>query len=154
MVRHYYSTVIPTLPNTLPSVHYFIAPLELPRRPAILVLLGQLIPLGRPYRTQPTELHKMLIARKRVRALPSGHLASRYLLIPHHVILNKMSSIGHTAAIFLQGHLAECRSPASQCITSDVDTSDTKDAAAREVDVGVEVGIGSDGEHEANEEAE
>nr|GEU50281.1 hypothetical protein [Tanacetum cinerariifolium] len=49
-----------------------------PRRPAILVLPSQEIPLGRPYRTQPNEVHKMLTTRKKVRALPSGRLASRY----------------------------------------------------------------------------
>ncbi|GJZ06393.1 putative reverse transcriptase domain-containing protein [Tanacetum coccineum] len=36
------------------------------------------IPLGRPYRAQPNEVHKMLTVRKRVLALPSGRLASRY----------------------------------------------------------------------------
>nr|GEY02838.1 hypothetical protein [Tanacetum cinerariifolium] len=33
---------------------------------------------SRPYHTQPNGVRKMLIARKRVRALPSGRLASRY----------------------------------------------------------------------------
>ncbi|GKF07269.1 hypothetical protein Tco_0041493 [Tanacetum coccineum] len=41
----------------LPGVH---------RRPAILVLPGQEIPLGRPYRTHPDGVLKMLTARKRV----------------------------------------------------------------------------------------
>ncbi|GJZ50027.1 hypothetical protein Tco_0604217, partial [Tanacetum coccineum] len=64
----------PTLRQILP------APSRLPRRPAILVLLGQPIPFGRPYRTQPNGVCKMLTTRKRVRALPSGCLASRYPL--------------------------------------------------------------------------
>ncbi|GKA53166.1 hypothetical protein Tco_0746481 [Tanacetum coccineum] len=54
------------------------APPGLHRRPAVLVLPGQPIPLGQPYRTQPNGVRKMLTARKRVRALPSGRLASRY----------------------------------------------------------------------------
>nr|GEV94266.1 hypothetical protein [Tanacetum cinerariifolium] len=49
-----------------------------PLRPAILVLPSQEIPFGRPYHTQPNEVRKMLTTRKRVRALPSGRLASRY----------------------------------------------------------------------------
>ncbi|GJW62209.1 hypothetical protein Tco_0111544 [Tanacetum coccineum] len=56
------------------------APPGLPRRPTILVLPGQPIPFGRPYRTQPNGVCKMLTTRKRVRALPSGRLASSYLL--------------------------------------------------------------------------
>ncbi|GJS90539.1 putative ribonuclease H-like domain-containing protein [Tanacetum coccineum] len=62
-----------------PTQHQILpAPLGLPRRPAILILPGQLIPLGRPYRTQPNRVRKMLTTRKRVRALPVGRLASRY----------------------------------------------------------------------------
>ncbi|GJR61173.1 putative reverse transcriptase domain-containing protein [Tanacetum coccineum] len=58
-----------------PPTHQILpAPPSLPRRPSILVLPGQPIPFGRPYRTQPNE-----VPRKRVRALPSGRLASRYL---------------------------------------------------------------------------
>ncbi|GKB01619.1 hypothetical protein Tco_0829663 [Tanacetum coccineum] len=66
------------------------APLGVPRRPAILVLPGQEIPLGRPYCTQPKGVRKMLIARKRVRALPSGRLASRCPL--DHYSSNHFSS--------------------------------------------------------------
>ncbi|GKA04087.1 MAK10-like protein [Tanacetum coccineum] len=39
---------------------------------------SQLIPIGRPYRTQPNGVRKMLTARKRVRAPPVGRLKSRY----------------------------------------------------------------------------
>nr|GEV94238.1 RNA-directed DNA polymerase, eukaryota, reverse transcriptase zinc-binding domain protein [Tanacetum cinerariifolium] len=46
-------------PSPPPSPH-------VPRRPAILVLPGQSIPLGRPYHTQPNEVRKMLTARKSV----------------------------------------------------------------------------------------
>ncbi|GKB54826.1 hypothetical protein Tco_0905579 [Tanacetum coccineum] len=63
-------------PPTLRQI--LAAPSGLPRRPTILIFLGQPIPLGRTYRTQPNGVRKMLTARKRVRALPSGHLASRY----------------------------------------------------------------------------
>ncbi|GJT69766.1 putative ribonuclease H-like domain-containing protein [Tanacetum coccineum] len=73
--------------SSLPSLptHYLSpsdvtppVPPRLPRRPAVLVLLGQPIPLGQPYRTQPNGVRKMLTTRKRVRAIPSGRLASRY----------------------------------------------------------------------------
>ncbi|GKD85557.1 hypothetical protein Tco_1356711, partial [Tanacetum coccineum] len=61
------------------AVHQILsAPPDIPRRPDILVFPGQEIPLGRPYRTQPSRVRKMLTARKRVRALPSGRLALRY----------------------------------------------------------------------------
>ncbi|GKC40552.1 putative reverse transcriptase domain-containing protein, partial [Tanacetum coccineum] len=54
-------------------------PPGLPRRQAILVLPGQPIPIGRPYRTQPNGVLKMLTARKSVGSLPTLRLASRYL---------------------------------------------------------------------------
>ncbi|GJY43232.1 hypothetical protein Tco_0431445 [Tanacetum coccineum] len=54
------------------------APPSLPRRSAILVLPGQPIPVGRPYRTQPNRVLQMF-ARKRVIPLPTHRLASRYL---------------------------------------------------------------------------
>ncbi|GJT47196.1 hypothetical protein Tco_0955911 [Tanacetum coccineum] len=50
----------------------------LPRRPAILVLLGQPIPVGRPYYTHPNGVLKMLTARKRVEPLPTYRPALRY----------------------------------------------------------------------------
>nr|GEV76655.1 hypothetical protein [Tanacetum cinerariifolium] len=87
--------VVSTLPHTSPFLYtdssnsdtserpplqdpYEILPTppDFPRRPAILVLLGQSIPVGRPYHTQPNSVRKMLTVRKRVRALPSGRLAS------------------------------------------------------------------------------
>ncbi|GJY09786.1 putative reverse transcriptase domain-containing protein, partial [Tanacetum coccineum] len=57
------------------------APSGVPRRPAILVLPGQKVPFGRPYRTQPNGVRKMLTAWKRVRplpSLPSCHPTSRH----------------------------------------------------------------------------
>nr|GFA98085.1 hypothetical protein [Tanacetum cinerariifolium] len=51
---------------------------RLPCRPAVLVLRGQSILIGRPYRTQPNGVRKMLTARKRVQVLPVSRLASRY----------------------------------------------------------------------------
>ncbi|GJV13181.1 retrovirus-related pol polyprotein from transposon TNT 1-94, partial [Tanacetum coccineum] len=62
----------PTIRQILPS------PPGLPYRPAILVLPGQPIPVGRPYRTQPNDVYKMLTARKSVGPLPSHRLALRY----------------------------------------------------------------------------
>ncbi|GJY88096.1 hypothetical protein Tco_0502724 [Tanacetum coccineum] len=66
-----------------PPTHQILpTPPGSPRRPSILVLPGQPIPFGRPYRTQPNEIpctgHLRKLVRKRVRALPSGRLASRY----------------------------------------------------------------------------
>nr|GEY78484.1 hypothetical protein [Tanacetum cinerariifolium] len=49
------------------------APIE-----AVLVLSGQPILVGRPYRTQPIGALKMLTSRKSVRSLPTHRLASRY----------------------------------------------------------------------------
>ncbi|GJR07366.1 hypothetical protein Tco_0530350, partial [Tanacetum coccineum] len=62
--------IVPTLPG-------------LPRIPAILVLPRQEIPLGRPDRTHPNRVRKMLIARKRVHPfparLPANYRRSRYV---------------------------------------------------------------------------
>ncbi|GKA81487.1 hypothetical protein Tco_0788179 [Tanacetum coccineum] len=63
---------------TPPTCHILPAPPRLPRRPAILVLPCQPIPVGRPYRTQPNDVYKMLTARKSVGPLPSHRLALRY----------------------------------------------------------------------------
>ncbi|GJV21406.1 retrovirus-related pol polyprotein from transposon TNT 1-94 [Tanacetum coccineum] len=54
------------------------APPGLPRRLVVLVLPGQQIPIGRPYRTQPNRVLKMLTARKSVRPLPTHRIALRY----------------------------------------------------------------------------
>ncbi|GKB27598.1 hypothetical protein Tco_0866999 [Tanacetum coccineum] len=51
-------------PPSPPICQILPAPPELPCRPAVLVLLGQPIPVGRPYRTQPNEVLKMLTAKK------------------------------------------------------------------------------------------
>ncbi|GKE43913.1 hypothetical protein Tco_1471197, partial [Tanacetum coccineum] len=62
---------------TPPTCHILPAPPRLPRRPAILVLPCQPIPVGRPYRTQPNGVRKMLTTRKGVGPLPSHRLALR-----------------------------------------------------------------------------
>ncbi|GJS74179.1 putative reverse transcriptase domain-containing protein [Tanacetum coccineum] len=54
------------------------APPRLPCRPAVLVLPGQPIPVGRPYRTQPNGVLKTLTTRKSVGPLPTHRLALRY----------------------------------------------------------------------------
>nr|GFC24541.1 hypothetical protein [Tanacetum cinerariifolium] len=88
---------VPTLPNTFPflctnpsetsSPTHDLSPAVVaspvpcrvvPRRPALLVLPGQKIPLGRPYRTHPNGLLRMMTARKRFQPLPLRLLASRY----------------------------------------------------------------------------
>nr|GEV09568.1 hypothetical protein [Tanacetum cinerariifolium] len=74
-------------PDTPPSPIHDTPPTEispstrpiLPRRPAVLVLPGQLISVGRPYRTQPNGVLKMLNDRKRVGPLPTHQLELRYL---------------------------------------------------------------------------
>ncbi|GJY99577.1 hypothetical protein Tco_0517007 [Tanacetum coccineum] len=71
----YYSSPADVIP---PTRQILPAPPGLPRRPAILVLPGKSIPVGRPYRTQPNEVRKMLTARKSVGPLPSHRLALRY----------------------------------------------------------------------------
>ncbi|GJU91237.1 hypothetical protein Tco_1303660 [Tanacetum coccineum] len=63
---------------TPPTRHILLAPPNLPSRPSILVLPGQPIPVGQPYRTQHNEVRKMLTTRKSVRPLPSHRLALRY----------------------------------------------------------------------------
>ncbi|GKA32077.1 hypothetical protein Tco_0718444, partial [Tanacetum coccineum] len=51
-------------PPSSPICHILPAPPGLPCRPVVLVLPGQLIPIGRPYRTQPDGVLKMLTARR------------------------------------------------------------------------------------------
>ncbi|GKD60913.1 hypothetical protein Tco_1298422, partial [Tanacetum coccineum] len=65
-------------PPSPPIRQILPAPPRLPRRPAILVLPRQPIPVGRPYRTHPNRVLKMLTARKRVGPLPTHRLALRY----------------------------------------------------------------------------
>ncbi|GJZ24117.1 hypothetical protein Tco_0561576 [Tanacetum coccineum] len=65
-------------PTSSPIRQILPAPRRLPRRPAVLVSSGQPIPVGRPYRTQPSGVLQMLTARKRVGPLPTYRLALRY----------------------------------------------------------------------------
>ncbi|GKB92041.1 putative reverse transcriptase domain-containing protein [Tanacetum coccineum] len=67
-------------PPSSPIRQILPAPPRLPRRPTVLVLPGQSIPIGRPYRTQPNGVLKMLTARKSVGSLPTHRLALRYPL--------------------------------------------------------------------------
>ncbi|GKF51095.1 hypothetical protein Tco_0147562, partial [Tanacetum coccineum] len=64
------------------SSEFPIAPITAPpgirRRSAILILPGQAIPFGRPYRTHLNGPRKLLTARKRVGPLPARRLASRH----------------------------------------------------------------------------
>ncbi|GKE06087.1 hypothetical protein Tco_1398105, partial [Tanacetum coccineum] len=221
-------------PPSPPTSQILPTPPGLPRRPAILVLPGQPIPFGQPCHTQSNRVRKMLTARKRVRALPSGRLASRYP--PDHSSSDHFSlddssldslpysslgyssdtSSGRSTPHFsfdtpfsfvgpsrkrrespvvsvplatpipraLSPILAEMLPPHKRirgavttsdyddcaeesyeaCTEPDIDSDvqaningdivAAKAAAAREADVGVEVGIGSDGEDEAEEDAE
>ncbi|GJZ26593.1 putative reverse transcriptase domain-containing protein [Tanacetum coccineum] len=65
-------------PPSSPIRQILLAPLRLPCRPAILVLPGQSIPIGRSYHTQTDGVLKMLTTRKSVRSLPTHRLSSRY----------------------------------------------------------------------------
>ncbi|GKA94311.1 reverse transcriptase domain-containing protein [Tanacetum coccineum] len=65
-------------PPSSPICQILPAPPELPSRPAVLVLPGQPIPIGRPYNTQPDGVLKMLTTRKSVESLPVLRLALRY----------------------------------------------------------------------------
>ncbi|GJW37769.1 hypothetical protein Tco_0060689 [Tanacetum coccineum] len=64
---------------TAPPAPLPIVPISpvLPRRPAILVLPGQEIPFGRPYRTLPNGVRMLLTARKRVHLFPARIPANR-----------------------------------------------------------------------------
>nr|GEU32325.1 putative reverse transcriptase domain-containing protein [Tanacetum cinerariifolium] len=145
----------------------------LPRRTAILILLGHLIPFGHPYRTQPNGVCKMLTKRKRVRALLSGRLASRYPL--DHSSVDRFSlddssldSPSDSPSGYSSGHsipdsyfetpddsIGESYDAYSELdIDSDVQPNSDAAAAAMESDVRVKVTIGSDKEDEAKEESE
>ncbi|GKB06178.1 hypothetical protein Tco_0834411 [Tanacetum coccineum] len=65
-------------PPSSPIRQILPTPPGLPRRPAVLALPGQPIPIGRPYRTQPNGVLKMLTDMKYVGSLPTHRLASRY----------------------------------------------------------------------------
>ncbi|GJS19590.1 hypothetical protein Tco_0448222 [Tanacetum coccineum] len=54
-----------------------VAPPEIRRRSAILVRPDEAIPFGRPYRTHPNGLRKLLTVRKRVEPFPAHRLAWR-----------------------------------------------------------------------------
>nr|GFA91159.1 hypothetical protein [Tanacetum cinerariifolium] len=82
---------IPTIPHVAPTIQYtslFIdtdlsdsdtpdSP-QLQDPPDVLILSEQPIPIGRPYRTQPDGVLKMLTAGKSVGSLPTHRLESRY----------------------------------------------------------------------------
>ncbi|GJV49721.1 reverse transcriptase domain-containing protein [Tanacetum coccineum] len=62
-----------TLPHSFALTHLTVTPLIHYHR-----YTRHLIPVGRPYRTQPNGVLQMLTARKRVRPLPTHRLALRY----------------------------------------------------------------------------
>ncbi|GKD24591.1 hypothetical protein Tco_1230805, partial [Tanacetum coccineum] len=65
-------------PPSSPIRQILPAPPGLPRRPIVLVLPGQPIPVGRPYRTHPNGVLQMLTVRKSVGSLPTYRISSRY----------------------------------------------------------------------------
>ncbi|GKC48887.1 hypothetical protein Tco_1071632, partial [Tanacetum coccineum] len=150
----------PTLRQILP------APPGLPRRPTILVLPGQLILIGRPYRTHPNRVRKILTARNGVGPLPTHRLALRYLLnpsLPDHFTSDDSSldsssdsSSGYSSDTS-SGALSPVRAdllPPRKRIRADINAciAAADATAARETDVRVKVGIKT--ENEAEEEAE
>nr|GEX01168.1 hypothetical protein [Tanacetum cinerariifolium] len=86
--RHIPTAPIPPASSAIvaPSTD-IISPIDAPpgicRRRAILIRLGQDIPIGRLYRTHPSGPCRALIARKSVRPFPSHRLALRYT--SHHL---------------------------------------------------------------------
>ncbi|GJU26643.1 hypothetical protein Tco_1165264 [Tanacetum coccineum] len=98
---------IPPTPST-----DIISPIDAPpgirRRRAILIRLGQDIPIGRLYRTHPGGPYRALTVRKSVRPLPSHHLAFRYT--SHHLdrftsgSSSDHSSFDHSSTDHTSGH--------------------------------------------------
>nr|GEX54372.1 putative reverse transcriptase domain-containing protein [Tanacetum cinerariifolium] len=74
-----------------------VAPPEIHRRRAILILLREDIPIGRLYRTHPGEPCKSLTVRKSVRPLPSHRLALRYTSY-HLDCFTSRSSSSHSSS--------------------------------------------------------
>ncbi|GKF93248.1 hypothetical protein Tco_0279967, partial [Tanacetum coccineum] len=73
------SRVVARSSPPLPHIRQILrAPPRLSCRPLVLVLLGQSIPVGRPYRTEPNGVLKMWTAKKRVVPLPTHRLIVRY----------------------------------------------------------------------------
>ncbi|GJY41867.1 reverse transcriptase domain-containing protein [Tanacetum coccineum] len=76
------------------SLLLLFTPLEIRRRPAILVRPGKAIPFGRPYRTHPNGPRKLLTARNRVGPFPARRLAWRRIshrLSDRHSLLDSTS---------------------------------------------------------------
>ncbi|GJZ74263.1 hypothetical protein Tco_0638409 [Tanacetum coccineum] len=63
-------------PSDFPIAPVTASP-EIRRRAAVLIRLGEAIPLGRPYRTHPNGPQRVMTARKRVGPLPARRLAWR-----------------------------------------------------------------------------
>ncbi|GJU80871.1 hypothetical protein Tco_1283236 [Tanacetum coccineum] len=89
-------TISPTIPLVAPTIQYTslfidtdssdsdtldLLPSQDPYETVVARWKSRLIPIGRPYRTQPDGVLKMLTARKSVESLPTHRLASRYLSI-------------------------------------------------------------------------
>nr|GEY20223.1 hypothetical protein [Tanacetum cinerariifolium] len=106
---------LPFIVITLPVLCRIVPALPgVPRRPAILFLPGQKIPLGQPYRTQPNRVLKMMNMRKRVRPLPSRHIASRHS--SYYSSLDSLSErsshlvTSHSLSLFVGPSRKRCRS--------------------------------------------
>ncbi|GJS67121.1 hypothetical protein Tco_0681685 [Tanacetum coccineum] len=69
---------LPPIVNASPAPCRMVpAPPGVPHQPAILVLLCQEIPFGRPYRTQPNKVLRMMTTGKRVHPVPARISANR-----------------------------------------------------------------------------
>ncbi|GJX27798.1 hypothetical protein Tco_0235877 [Tanacetum coccineum] len=64
-------------PSSEFPVEPVVAPPRIRQRPTILIRLGEAIPFGRPYRTHPNGMRKLLTAMKRVGPFPAHRLAWR-----------------------------------------------------------------------------
>nr|GEX52877.1 hypothetical protein [Tanacetum cinerariifolium] len=86
------SPSIPTIPPVAPTIQYtspFINTDSSDRQPN---------PIGRPYRTQPDRVLKMLTAWKSVESLPTYRLASRYPSDPSSSDTSSDSSLRHSSS--------------------------------------------------------
>nr|GEV06335.1 hypothetical protein [Tanacetum cinerariifolium] len=74
------------------------APLKTRRQASSLIRPGEAIPLGRPYRTRPNRLQRVMTARKRVGPLPAYRLAWRHVS-PHSLDHHPSSSSSPTNSL-------------------------------------------------------
>ncbi|GKA35449.1 hypothetical protein Tco_0721940 [Tanacetum coccineum] len=155
---------LPPTDATPPTHQILSAPPRLPLRPAVLVLLGQPIPFGRPYRTQPNGVHSSSGSSSSYSLDTSScySLPDTSFNTPAVTETISQERIRDSDAAFDQEYSAE--GSYETYIEPDIDSDVQADidacikaadaAATKETDVGVEDGIGIKIEDEDKEEAE